>query len=61
MSFKSYKSSFKKDGQLNNYSYYARMITTGKLSLYTVTTRLVVYRDDLCRLVKTHSVEPVDD
>ena len=58
---RNYKRRLLGDGQLNNYSYYARMITTGKLSLYTVTTRLVVYRGDLCRLVKTHSVVAVED
>lgn len=56
-----YKARLLQDGRLNNYSYAARFIGAGgQVHRFTVNTRLVEYRGDVCRLVKNVSCVPIE-
>ncbi|MFM6204048.1 MAG: hypothetical protein ACKPEN_21240 [Planktothrix sp.] len=56
-----YKARLLRDGGVNNYSYAARFIGAGgQVHQFTVNTRLVDYRGDICRLVKNVSCVPIE-
>ena len=56
-----YKTRLIRDGSVNDYSYAARFIGAGgQIHRFTVNTRLVDYRGDVCRLVKNVSCVPIE-
>ena len=56
-----YKARLIRDGNVNDYSYAARFIGAGgQVHQFTVNTRLVDYRGDICRLVKNVSCVPIE-
>lgn len=56
-----YKTRLLRDGGVQNYSYAARFIGAGgQVHQFTVNTRLVEYRGDVCRLVKNVSCVPIE-
>lgn len=56
-----YKTRLLRDGGVNNYSYAARFIGAGgQVHQFTVNTRLVNYRGDVCRLVKNVACVPIE-
>ena len=56
-----YKARLIRDRSVNDYSYAARFIGAGgQVHQFTVNTRLVDYRGDICRLVKNVSCVPIE-
>lgn len=56
-----YKARLLRDGSVRNYSYAARFIGAGgQVHQFTVNTRLVNYRGDVCRLVKNVACVPIE-